>query len=141
MDRNAKKGQNIWMNTFCAFHVWQYPQTTHCIESNRSLDSICNRHPMYFHFGIHHTNAMHWFIPLLTLSLTGFLFVYVCMHACKCTIQQPTIECLTYLHLQLFVRLVLCIDYLIVVLFVTCNTYAKTQSHTHIYIYIHTQVV
>lgn len=131
MDRNAKKGHTIfWMNT----HILCFPcmaiSTDDTLHRIRNLDSICNRHRMYFHFGIHHTNATFWFyIPLLTHSLTGFLFrvcMYVC-NACKCTNSTTNYWMLTLnaWHIYIFSYssvLVLCIDYSIVALFVTCNT-------------------
>lgn len=143
MDRNAKKGHTIFGWT----HILCFPcmaiSTDDTLHRIRSLDSICNRHPMYFHFwnSPYQCDAL---VYSLAYSLAYWLSLCVCMLCMHVSVQfnnqllNAYFECLTYLHLQLFVRLVLCIDYSIVALFVTCNTYAKTQCHIHTFTYTYT---
>lgn len=98
---------------------------------------------MYFHFwnSPYQCDAL---VYSLAYSLAYWLSLCVCMLCMHVSVQfnnqllNAYFECLTYLHLQLFVRLVLCIDYSIVALFVTCNTYMQKPSVTYTHLHIHT---
>lgn len=140
-----RKGTIFWMNTFCAFHACMAistDDTLHRIESEfrqhlqQTIQCI-----FIFRNSPYQCDAL---VYSLAYSLAYWLSLCVCMLCMHVSVQfnnqllNAYFECLTYLHLQLFVRLVLCIDYSIVALFVTCNTYAKTQCHIHTFTYTYT---
>lgn len=139
------------MNT----HILCFPcmaiSTDDTLHRIRSLDSICNRHPMYFHFWNSPYQCDVLVLYSLAYSLAYWLSLscmYVCMYVCNAMhvsvqIQQPTIECLLWMldiftssAIRPFWFCVLIIRLWLCSLLVTHMH--KTQSHTHIYVYIHT---